>query len=612
MIAGFLDPVGNHLWQSTLFALGVAGLASALRGLPARTRYWMWLAASLKFLIPFSLLLSLGSSLAHMSATNSRLHPAPYYSVDVVSQPFTFAPAAVSEPMKTALLAPWQRSVDFFFMVAALWIAGSLVVLSCWMIRWRRVAIELRRAGPAADSLEFSVLRRLQALQKIRRPVGLSIADTSFEPGVVGLWRPTLVWPRGISEQLSEAQMEMIMTHELAHVRRRDNLTAALHMLVAAIFWFHPLVWWLQSRLLREREHACDDAVLMLAGRPELYAESILRACRFSMEMPLSCVSGITGAELQQRVRRIVSDHPVRRLTRSCKFLLAGLTVAVILGPILFGFADVPRIRAALLQNPGGKPEFNFEVATIKPSNGQQPNRGILTSPGRFRAENWPVKNVIMFAYDLKSDTQISGYPEWVNSADYDMDAKADEATTAALEKLPPDQRSRQVKLMVQTLLAERFHLKVSYQTREIPVYALVIAKGGPKLTLSTGPKILAGGGTQSSLNERRSGELESLNMSLDELAAAAPDLFPEVSDRVVVNKTGLTGNYNWTLKWTPEASAQQNFRGADGTSPPSNSADSAPGLFTALEQQLGLKLVSQKGSVETLVVDSIDKSTAN
>jgi len=612
MITQFLEPLGNHLWQSTLFALCVAGLASTLRGVPARTRYWMWFAASFKFLIPFSVLLSLGSSLAQMCVTSSRLQPAPYYSLDVFSQPFTFTPVAISEPMKTALLAPWHQSIHLFFIVAVLWIAGSLVVLSCWMIRWRRLAIELRNARPATDGPEFSVLRRLQALQNIRRPVALSISDTSIEPGVLGLWRPTLVWPRGISEQLSKAQIEMIIAHELAHIRRRDNLTAALHMLVAAIFWFHPIVWWLQSRLLCEREHACDDAVLMLVAMPEVYAESILRACQFSMELPLTCVSGITGSELKQRVRRIVSDAPVRSLTRSCKFLLAGLTMAVILSPILFGFVDVPRVSAALLQNSGSKPEFSFEVATVKPSSGQEPNRGTITSPGRFRAENVPVKDVIMFAYDLRSSSQISGYPEWVNSSDYDIDAKTDEATTAALDKLPPDQRSRQVKLMVQALLAERFHLRVGYQVREIPVYALVIAKGGPKLTKSTGPKILAGGGTQSVLNERRSGELESINMSLDQFAAAAPDLFPEVGDRVVVNKTGLTGNYNWTLKWTPEASAQQNFGGADSTSPPSGSDNSAPSLFTALQEQLGLRLESQKGSVETLVVDSIDKPTAN
>jgi uncharacterized protein (TIGR03435 family) len=222
-----------------------------------------------------------------------------------------------------------------------------------------------------------------------------------------------------------------------------------------------------------------------------------------------------------------------------------------------------------------------------------------------------PLKNVIMFAYDLKSNSQISGQPDWANSTEYDIDAKTDENTTAALDRLPPDQKIRQVKLMVQTLLAERFHIRVSYQAREIPVYALVIANGRPKLTESTGPQLAGGRGPLSGVIESKSGELEGINSPLDDFAAVL-DQMPEASDRVVVNKTGLTGNYDWRLKWTPEATAQD-FSGAnDGTPPPAGSDDSAPSLFTALQEQLGLKLQPQKGSVETLVVDSIDRPTAN
>jgi bla regulator protein blaR1 len=603
----FAEAVGNHLWQSTLFALCAAGLAFMLRGIPARTRYWIWFAGSLKFLVPFSALLALGSSLASIHGTKGDLQPAPYYSLDVVSQPFTFTPMALSNSEKTTLLASWEQSVPLLSVVAAIWAAGFLILLCCWIIHWRRMAVHLRNARPTTKGLEFSVLQRVRALQNMRRPIAIAISETLPEPGIFGIWRPTLVWPRGISKRLNEAQIEGIIAHEIAHVQRRDNLTAALHMLVQTIFWFHPIAWWLQRRLLEERERACDEAVIRLGSAPEVYAESVLRACRFSVGSPGTFASGISGSDLAQRVRRIVSGRPVPCLARTHKMLLIGLTAFAFLGPILFGFVDAPRVSAALLQNSGSKPEFSFEVATVKPSTGEERNRGILTSPGRFRAENWPVKNVIMFAYELKSGSQISGYPEWVNSTDYDIDAKTDESTTATLNKLPPDERSRQVKLMVQALLTERFHLKVVYRTKEIPVYALVIAKGGPKLTKSTGPKILAGGGTQSVLNERRSGELESINMSLDQFAAAAPDLFPEVSDRVVVNKTGLTGNYNWTLKWTPA----QNFSGPRGGTLP-GSDESAPGLFTALEEQLGLKLESQKGSVETLVVDSIDRPTPN
>jgi bla regulator protein blaR1 len=321
-------------------------------------------------------------------------------------------------------------------------------------------------------------------------------------------------------------------------------------------------------------------------------------------------------ATVQTTVYQLESNRALKRVCKVClprthKLLLIGLTALAVLVTILFGFVDGPSVSAALLQNSGSKPAFSFEVATVKLSSGQGRNRGIVTSPGRFRAENWPLKDVIMFAYDLRSNSQISGYPDWVNSTEYDIDAKTDENTTAALDKVPPDQQIQQVKLMVQALLAERFHLRVSYQAKEIPIYALVIAKGGLKLTKSTGPRSVAGG-TRSGIIQSKSGELESINSSLDQFAAAAPDLMPEVGDRVVVNKTGLAGNYNWTLKWTPEATAQ-NFSGTNGgTLPPPGSDDSAPSLFTALQDQLGLKIESQKGSVETLAVDSIDRPTAN
>jgi uncharacterized protein (TIGR03435 family) len=610
MITEIAKSIGNHLWQSTLFALCAAGLAFMLRGIPARIRNWIWFAASLKFLVPVSVLLSLGSSLASMHGTKGDLQPVPYYSLDVVSQPFTFTPVALSNSEKTTFL-PSGHHVPLLPIVAALWAAGSLILLCCWIIHWRRIALDLRNARPATQGLELSILQRVQALENMQRTIAIVISDTSLEPGIFGIWRPTLVWPRGISKQLTEAQIEGIIAHEIAHVQRRDNLAASLQMLVQVIFWFHPIVWWLQRRLLEERERACDEAVMRLGCAAEVYAESILSVCKFSVGAPGTIVSGISGSDLAQRVHRIVSDSPVPSLTRPHKLLLLGLIALAVLSPILFGFVDVPRVRAALLQNSESKPAFSFEVATVKLSSGESGNRGILTSPGRFRAVNWPLKNVIMFAYDLRSDSQISGYPDWVNSTEYDMDAKTDEITTAALERLSPDQKIRQVKLMVQTLLAERFHIRVSYQAREIPVYALVIANGGPKLTKSTGPQLVGGRGPLSGVIGSKSGELESINSSLDQFAAVL-DLMPEAGDRVVVNKTGLTGNYNWRLKWTPEATAQ-NFSGAnDGTPPPAESDDSAPSLFTALQEQLGLKLQPQKGSVESLVVDSIDRPTAN
>jgi uncharacterized protein (TIGR03435 family) len=392
-----------------------------------------------------------------------------------------------------------------------------------------------------------------------------------------------------------------------------------VHMLVEAIFWFHPLVWWLQLRLMDERERACDEAVVILGSEPEIYAAGILRACEFSIESPLPYFSGITGSDLKQRVRRIVLNNPVRILTRSHKLLLAGLAVTAVLAPIVFGFVDTPHVRAALLQDAGAKPAFAFEVATIKPGDAaSDARRRMMISLGKFTTQNMPLRDVIMFAYDAKSTSQISGYPDWVSSAAYDIDAKEDETTTAALEKLPMDERVRQVRLMVQALLAERFQLKVSHRMKEIPVYALVIAKGGPRLKQSTAaPPSNAtppageqprGGG----IFNAGPGELRSSGATLDFFASGPLSRVPETDGRVVINKTGLAGNYDFTIKWTPESAAPA-FGGPTGATLAPQAADnSAPGLFTALQEQLGLQLVSQKGSVETLVVESINKPTAN
>ncbi len=135
--------------------------------------------------------------------------------------------------------------------------------------------------------------------------------------------RPVLVLPRGIAEQLSAEQLDAIMAHELSHMRRRDNLTAALHMLVEAVFWFHPLVWWLETRLVEERERACDEAVLESRRQPVAYAEAILNVCKFYVGVPLSCVSGVMGSHLKTRIARILSGQAARKLDLRRKALLS-------------------------------------------------------------------------------------------------------------------------------------------------------------------------------------------------------------------------------------------------------------------------------------------------
>jgi bla regulator protein BlaR1 len=263
-----MDPVLSHLWQSTLFAGAVWVLTLALRKNRASTRYCVWLAASMKFLIPFSMLIAIGSRVEWKSEPVAvRTNAA--RAMAQMERPFsTGVPGVI--PVENETNAGALR--DLFLLV---W-AGGFVGLS---VRWNRVRDAARRAKRLAIHGEVEVL---------------SSADM-LEPGVFGILRPVLLLPEGITEILTREQMQAIVSHEMCHVRRRDNLATAIHMVVETVFWFHPLVWWLGGRLVEERERACDEEVLRLGSDPVAYAEGILRVCEYYFALPVDCVAGRAG-----------------------------------------------------------------------------------------------------------------------------------------------------------------------------------------------------------------------------------------------------------------------------------------------------------------------------
>src|SRR5581483_10871718 len=188
------------------------------------------------------------------------------------------------------------------------------------------------------------------------------------EPGVAGWRRPVLLLPQGIAERLSPSEMNAILAHELCHVRRRDNLVALIHMIVEAIFWFHPMVWWIGARLIEERECACDEDVVSRGNAPDLYAEAIVKVCKWSTESPLACVAGVTGGNLKTRIEQIMDGRRVPGLSFAKKAALAIAGAAVLIVPVLVGMANA---SAILAQSASGAPEWQaaagghmaFEVA---------------------------------------------------------------------------------------------------------------------------------------------------------------------------------------------------------------------------------------------------------
>jgi uncharacterized protein (TIGR03435 family) len=338
MCASVVSALGNHLWQSTIFAGAVALLSLTLRKYQARWRYGLWLTASAKFLIPFSLLIGVGSHL-RWTAPQQRSTPDMYVTLNEMGQPFTGA-SVLRTPMHAAAMQPAMvhpSAASLPELLAAIWLCGFIAVLAYWYVQWRRISTLVREAKPLPEGREVEMLRRMEQLAGLPNRIEMLLSASAMEPGIFGMVRPVLLWPEGISRHLDDAHLDAVLAHEVAHVQRRDNLTCALHMLVEAIFWFHPVVWWLEKRLVEERERACDEEVVRIGKQPQVYAESILKVCEFCVEAPLSCVSGITGADLKKRIVQIMTERVARNLDFSKKLLLAGVALLAVCVPIVFG-----------------------------------------------------------------------------------------------------------------------------------------------------------------------------------------------------------------------------------------------------------------------------------
>jgi hypothetical protein len=146
-----------------------------------------------------------------------------------------------------------------------------------------------------------------------------------------------------------------VLAHEICHVRRRDNLTTTIHMLVEALFWFHPLVWWIGARLLSERERACDEAVVRSGHEPVIYAEGILKVCRHFVATKLMCVSGVSGADLKTRLEIIMKNDVIAELSRGRKLLLSLTALTAMAAPLGLGITAPSPVQARAADSPAIK-----------------------------------------------------------------------------------------------------------------------------------------------------------------------------------------------------------------------------------------------------------------
>jgi uncharacterized protein (TIGR03435 family) len=428
--------------------------------------------------------------------------------------------------------------------------------------------------------------------------------EERIEPGVFGFWSHSITIPAGIEADLSRVQLEAVLCHEWHHARRRDNLAAAVQMLTQATFWFYPVVWMIGRKLAEERELACDRGVLeerASTDYAEHYAEGILRVCKLYANSPLTCVGGVTGADLRARIESILKNRQPRQLSRTKRWALLAAVAIGTSTPLIIGFLTSP---AAFAQNNNSflglssTADKKFEVATVRLNmSGSEDFR--LGPPGHvsITIENVPLRGIIVQSFRTQRN-MVVGIPGWAETEKYDITGKGSD----------PGAANPEVWEMMRSLLIERFHLKYHIENREMAVFALTIASRGHKLTIGEqgqcAQAIKAGKNCGDVAQPPFGAEIH--NMPIGALITAIGAVR---AGRPLIDKTGLTGKYDAKLRWVPDG---VKFENLDLQDIPPESRPPDVSLSEALEQQAGLKLVPQRADLPVLVVDAVTRPDAN
>ena len=484
-------------------------------------------------------------------------------------------------------------------------------------------------------------------------------------PVTVGLLRPRVILPE-CRREWSQAQLDAVLAHERAHARRRDPLVQWLALLNRALFWFHPLAWWLDRRLSALAEEACDAAVIGQGHDPRDYAEYLVEMARVvqhagarlnvaGMAMPGSCLSRRVG-----KIIAGVGSPRVPPARMACAAIAWAACSAVFAAGTLRHVAHVqlpsaPPVDATVpvaepIQTPGGPmgkpapvllaqanpasvaqtrgPVEQFEVASVKLSAPVPPSGGVYfgpprggpgtPDPGMITWTYAKLRDLLMTAYNVKT-YQLSG-PAWLDTERYDI-----------LASVPAGATKEQVMVMWRKLLAERFGVVLHHESREFQVEELVIDKGGSNLKETTwdaasplppGPPQrdknggLASPGQVAMISPRENGA----NVHMTARAQPISQLTATIGNMLgqpILDKTGLTGKYDYTIDYAvvPGVAYRPPPPG-NGPGPgaaPLDAGEPEPDIAAAVQQQLGLRLVPGKATIDVLIVDKAEKvPTAN
>jgi uncharacterized protein (TIGR03435 family) len=572
----------HFLWQGSLLALLLWVVRIVAPASAARVRY---AAASLVMMaMPLVLMVTIAKDLPDGPRNTKE-----------VSRPVAQAPAGA--PAKEAVLyAPTasRPPAGLSGWAVCIWITGvfvlSLRALGGWT-RAQRLKVQVQAGGGELEAM----LRRLKSRVGVSAPVKVCTSAIARVPMVIGWIRPYILLPLTALTGLSAAQIEALLAHELAHIRRHDYLVNLLQTAIETVLFYHPAVWWVGKQMRLEREHCCDDIAVATCGSALEYANALAEMEEIrgrNMEPAMAA----NGGELLGRIRRLLGQPEPASRSRM---------LAVVLALLIAGVPTAVSLRAAQQE---AQPAF--DVASIKrTSPGIDPGPRYGLGP-RTHVESATLKDLVLLAYDVK-DFQVSGGPGWTNSDRYDIDATVEGESRGT----GPAYRTLILRRL-QTLLQDRFKLAVHRETKELPIYELVVAKGGFKLqpvkegscvpfdaekfrAPGSNPMNFCGyGGFGRGFYEASTGTMADLAYAL-----------PMVVGRTVVDKTGIMGVFRIHLTFqfvSPPAAPP------DAAGNPTPADDAGTSIFTALQEQLGLKLESSKGPVEVLVIDHVEKPSEN
>jgi uncharacterized protein (TIGR03435 family) len=482
--------------------------------------------------------------------------------------------------------------------VAPVWMAGVVIfwmrLLGGWMTAARLRRFHVRPAPPQWEQV-FDMLR---AQLSVSRPVRLLVSGLVRAPAVVGLLRPLVLVPVGALAGLPGEQMEALLLHELAHIRRYDYLVNALQNMVEALLFYHPAVWWISGHMRSERELCCDDVAVAVTGDAQSYALALAEVAAQHVHYQAAIAS--TGGSLAHRMARLLGEPRPTSRTHSPAAVASAAALLAIAAMTVVGQTTRPR----------------FEVASIKAA-GSAGGGWMRPIPGGLTASA-PLRVLMEAAYELQS-FQIVGGAEWVESEGYAVDARASGNPTHV-----------QRKLMLQSLLEDRFQLRVHRESREMPVYTLVAARGGLKLPPPRGGSCveetdvlgpLADPGArlqppdQGPTPAQRCGGLDvPLEAGGARIRGGRVPMaeFVRVLSRVlgrpVTDQTGFSGVFDVDTQFLPDDATP-------GLPPPPPGAIpfgiASPSIFSAV-RELGLQLESMKGPADVLVIDHAERPSQN